>query len=113
MVQLGGPLYGAIALVFVIAANLGTAVIGVYATAVGLRSVPGADRLPWRVNLLIALVPVAVIGVFLPDVFFNNFGTFLAFIGVFFAPLCAIQIVDFLFLRGQRLSVRGLYDRSP
>jgi nucleobase:cation symporter-1, NCS1 family len=113
MVQLGGPLYGAIALVFVIAANLGTAIIGVYATAVGLRSVPGADRLPWRVNLLIALVPVAIIGVFLPDVFFNNFGTFLAFIGVFFAPLCAIQIVDFIFLRGQRLSVRGLYDRSP
>lgn len=57
-----------------------------------------------------AIVPVAVVGIFLPDVFFNNFGTFLAFIGVFFAPLCAIQIVDFLILRGQRLDVRALYD---
>lgn len=112
MVQLGGTTYGAIALVFVIAANLGTAIIGVYATAVGLKSVPGIDRMSWSVTLLLALVPVAIIGVLLPDLFFNNFGTFLAFIGVFFAPLCAIQIVDFLILRGQRLDVRALYDGS-
>lgn len=112
MVQLGGTFYGAIALVFVIAANLGTAIIGVYATAVGLKSVPGADRFSWRLMLLFALVPVAFVGIFVPDVFFNNFGTFLAFIGVFFAPLCGIQIVDFLILRKQRLDVRGLYDHS-
>lgn len=113
MVQLGGSVYGAIALVFVIAANLGTAIIGVYATAVGLKSIPGIGKLSWRITLLLALVPVAVIGVLVPDFFFNNFGTFLAFIGVFFAPLCAIQIVDFLLLRGQRLDVRALYDPSP
>jgi len=113
MVQLGGTFYGAIALVFVIAANLGTAIIGVYATAVGLKSVPGAERMSWRLTLLFALVPVAFVGIFVPDIFFNNFGTFLAFIGVFFAPLCGIQIVDFLILRGQRLDVRGLYDHSP
>lgn len=112
MVQLGGNFYGAIALVFVIAANLGTATIGVYATAVGLKSVPGIGRLPWKMTLLFALVPVAFIGIVVPDLFFNNFGTFLAFIGVFFAPLCAIQIVDFLVLRRQRLNVRALYDRS-
>lgn len=112
MVQLGGTFYGAIALVFVIAANLGTAMIGVYATAVGLKSVPGIGRLPWKITLLFAVVPVAFIGIFMPDVFFNNFGTFLAFIGVFFAPLCAIQIVDFLVLRKQRLDLRALYDVS-
>jgi NCS1 family nucleobase:cation symporter-1 len=113
MVQLGGTTYGAIALVFVIAANLGTAIIGVYATAVGLKSVPGVSKMSWRATLLIALVPVAFIGIIVPDLFFNNFGTFLAFIGVFFAPLCAIQIVDFFFLRKQRLDVRALYDWSP
>ena len=112
MVQLGGTFYGAIALVFVIAANLGTAIIGVYATAVGLKSVPGIGKLSWKVTLLLALVPVALIGVVVPDLFFNNFGTFLAFIGVFFAPLCGIQIVDYLILRKQRLSVRCLYDGS-
>ena len=55
----------------------------------------------------------AIIGTLLPDLFFSNFGTFLAFIGVFFAPLCGIQIVDFFLLRGQRISVRALYDGRP
>lgn len=110
MVELGGTFYGAIALVFVIAANLGTAIVGVYATGVGLRSVPGVSGLSWPVTVLLGLIPVALITVVIPDLFFDNFGTFLAFIGVFFAPLCAIQIVDFLFLRKQRLNVRALYD---
>jgi len=109
LVQLGGPIYGVIALLFVIAANLGTAVAGVYATAVGLRQVPGFGRLPWPVTLLFAIVPVGVIGVFLPDLFFGNFGVFLAFIGVFFAPLVGIQIVDYLILRRQRIDIRAIY----
>tara|TARA_R110002020_G_scaffold441495_1_gene652311 strand:- start:317 stop:1729 length:1413 start_codon:yes stop_codon:yes gene_type:complete len=113
MVELGGSFYGSIALVFVLAANLGTAIAGVYATSVGLRSVPAFQRLPWTATLLLGLVPVAVITIFLPDLFFNNFGTFVAFIGVFFAPMCGIQIVDYLILRNQRLNLRALYDPSP
>ena len=113
MVQLGGPVYGAIALVFVIAANLGTAVAGVYATTVGLKQVPGLNRIAWHWLLLAALVPVAIVGVFIQDLFFANFGTFLAFIGVAFGPVCAIQIVDTLILRRGRISVRGLYDGGP
>lgn len=113
MVSLGGTLYGAIALVFVIAANLGTTIVGVYATAVGLKHVPGVGRLSWRWTLLVGLGPVAFVGIFVPEIFFAGFGTFLAFIGVFFAPLCGIQIVDFLLLRRQRISIRALYDDSP
>ena len=112
MIQLGGTTYGIIALIFVIAANLGTAIAGVYATGIGLRQVPGMSKLPWNVIILLGLVPVFAVGLFIPDVFFNNFGTFLAFIGVFFAPLCAIQIVDYFFLRGQRINIRGVYQRD-
>jgi NCS1 family nucleobase:cation symporter-1 len=112
MIQLGGTTYGIIALIFVIAANLGTAIAGVYATGIGLRQVPGMSKLPWSVIILLGLVPVFAVGMFIPDVFFNNFGTFLAFIGVFFAPLCAIQIVDYFFLRGQRINIRGVYQRD-
>ncbi len=112
MVQLGGSFYGAIALAFVVAANLGTAIAGVYATAVGLKSVPAVGRMPWWAMLLISIVPVVIVGAFVPNLFFNNFGSFLAFIGVFFSPLCAIQIVDYLLLRKQKLDIRGLYDGS-
>lgn len=111
MIQLGGPVYGVIALLFVIFANIGTAVTGVYATAIGLKNIPGVQRASWNVTILFALVPVALVGVFVPDLFFNNFGTFLAFIGVTFGPMCAIQIVDYLILRRERINVFGLYDR--
>ncbi len=112
LVQLGGPFNGAVALVFVMAANFGTAVIGVYASAVGLKHIPAMGRLSWRMTVLLALIPVAIVCVVIQDWFFNNFGTFLAFIGVTFAPLVAIQIVDYFVLRGQKISVRALYERS-
>jgi nucleobase:cation symporter-1, NCS1 family len=112
LVQLGGPVYGSIALLFVIAANLGTAVIGVYASAVGLRHISVVSKMSWKAAVLLGVVPVAIVGIFIPDLFFNNFGTFLAFIGVFFAPLVAIQIVDYFILRKQTLNIRSIYDNS-
>lgn len=113
LVQLGGPVYGTIALLFVIAANFGTAVIGVYASSLGVKQVPGVSSLTWKKTLLISLVPVAAVGAVIPELFFNSFGTFLALIGVFFAPLCAIQITDYFFLRGKKVSIRSIYDNSP
>ncbi|MDH3474460.1 MAG: cytosine permease [Rhodospirillales bacterium] len=113
LVELGGPVYGSIALLFVIAANFGTAVIGVYASAIGLKHIPAIGKMPWKVALLLGLVPVAFVGIVIQDWFFNNFGTFLAFIGVTFAPLVAIQIVDYYLLRNQRLDIRAMYDNSP
>ena len=99
LITLGGSTYGVIALVFVIAANLSTTLAGVYATAVGLRQVPALAKSRWNTLMLFALVPVVFVSLVVPDLFFSNFGTFLAFIGVFFAPICAIQIVDYLILR--------------
>ena len=113
MVELGGPLYGAIALVFVIAANFGTVLAGIYATTVGLKQVPALANVPWRWLLLASILPVAVVGIAIPDLFFSNFGTFLAFIGVTFGPICAIQIVDTLILRRGRIAIRGLYASGP
>jgi nucleobase:cation symporter-1, NCS1 family len=112
LVQLGGTTYGVIALLFVIAANLGTAIAGVYATGVGLRQVPAFADMSWSALVLMGLVPVAAVSILVPDLFFSNFGTFLAFIGVFFAPLCAIQIVDYFLLRGQRINIRGIYQHG-
>ena len=112
LVRLGGNFYGAIALLFVIAANFGTTVIGVYASTLGLRHLPAFARLSWRAGVLLALAPVALVGIFVPDLLFANFGNFLAFIGVFFAPLAAIQIVDYLLLRQQQIDIRSIYDHS-
>ena len=113
LTQVGGDGLGAIALLFVIAANFGTATAGIYASTVGLKSVPGLGRVSWNQALALSLVPVMVIGVLLPNWFFDHFGTFLAYIGVFFAPMVGIQIVDYFLLRRQRISLRAIYDPSP
>ncbi|MFZ2227776.1 MAG: cytosine permease [Candidatus Nanopelagicaceae bacterium] len=113
LADVGGPLYGAIALLFVITANLGTATAGIYASTVGIKAVPGLAKLSWNTALLVSIVPVVVIGLFFPNWVFDNFGTFVAYIGVFFAPLCGIQIVDYFFLRRQKISIRGLYTSGP
>ncbi len=113
MRSIGGPIYGVIALLFVAAANLGTSVAGVYASSIGLRHFPALQRLSWPMLLLISIAPVAIVGVVIPELFFANFGTFLAFIGLGFAPLCGIQIADYYFLRGRRVSVRGMFETGP
>lgn len=113
MRTIGGPIYGVIALLFVAAANLGTAVAGVYASAIGLRHFPGLDRMSWPTLLLLTIAPVVLVGLFIPELFFANFGSFLAFIGMAFAPLCGIQIADYFFLRGRRIDIRAMFVGGP
>jgi NCS1 family nucleobase:cation symporter-1 len=109
----GGPVYAVIALSFVAAANLGTAIAGIYASAVGLRNFRRIEKLPWRLVLLMTLAPVALVGILIPELFFARFGAFLAFIGVGFAPLCGIQIVDYYLLRRRHVDVRAIFDAGP
>ena len=109
----GGPTYAIVSLAFVTAANFGTTTAGIYASAVGLRNFRVLQRRSWTTLLLITITPVALVGILIPELFFAKFGNFLAFIGVAFAPLCGIQIVDYFLLRRRRLDVRALYaDRA-
>ena len=85
-----GPLWCHCA-AFVIAANLGTAIAGVYATAVGLRQVPAFSTMSWIV-LPARDCPGRFVTLLVPDLFFSNFGTFLAFIGVFFSPYAPFRL---------------------
>ncbi len=109
----GGPVYAVMALVFVSAANFGTAITGIYSSAIGLRNFAAMQRVSWSTLLLITIAPVALVGALIPDLFFARFGAFLAFLGVAFAPLCGIQIADYYLLRRRMLAIRTLYGRDP
>jgi NCS1 family nucleobase:cation symporter-1 len=109
----GGTAYAIVALVFVGAANFGTAITGIYSSAIGLRNFAALERTPWALLLLLTIAPVVVIGTLIPELFFAKFGTFLAFLGVGFAPLCGIQIADYFVWRRRKVSIRGIYDRDP
>jgi len=109
----GGPSYAIISLAFVTAANFGTTTTGIYASAIGLRNFGALQRRSWTTLLLITITPVALVGLFIPELFFARFGNFLALLGVSFAPLCGIQIIDYFILRHRRIEVRALYSARP
>jgi nucleobase:cation symporter-1, NCS1 family len=109
----GGPSYAIISLAFVTAANFGTTTAGIYASAIGLRNFRALQRRSWTTLLLITITPVALVGIFIPELFFARFGNFLALIGVSFAPLCGIQIVDYFVLRRRRIDIRAIYSDQP
>jgi nucleobase:cation symporter-1, NCS1 family len=109
----GGHAYAIVALTFVAAANFGTAIAGIYASAIGLRNFRRLEKLPWLVVLLVTIMPVALIGMFIPEFVFSRFGTINALVGVAFAPLCGIQIADYYLLRRRRIDIRAIFDRSP
>jgi nucleobase:cation symporter-1, NCS1 family len=112
-VQVTGLWMGLVAVVFIGLANVGTAIVGVYATMIGLKQIPAFQyRLSWRWTAAIALGPVAVIAAFFSGPFMDNILTFMYLLGVVFAPIVAIQIVDYYRFRGQRLHLPSLYDYS-
>ena len=55
---------------------------------------------------------MAIIVAFFSGVFMENILTFMYLLGVIFAPVVAIQIVDYYLLRRQRLHLPSLYDYS-
>ncbi|PLS18480.1 hypothetical protein CVD28_07420 [Bacillus sp. M6-12] len=112
MTELGGVVIGSIALLFIALANFGSAIIGVYISSLGLRHIPFIQKLSWSQTTALAILPVSLIVIFIPGLFFENFGTFLALSGVLFAPLIGIQIVDYHFFRNRRLDVKELYNPS-
>jgi NCS1 family nucleobase:cation symporter-1 len=111
--SVGGPTYAVIALIFVSVANFGTAITGIYSSAIGLRNFAALERVSWSTLLLITIAPVALVGALIPELFFARFGAFLAFLGVAFAPLCGIQIADYFVLRARHVDIRAIYSRDP
>jgi NCS1 family nucleobase:cation symporter-1 len=109
----GGPTYAIVSLTFVTAANFGTTTAGIYASAIGLRNFTALQKRTWTTLLLITIAPVALVGIFIPELFFAKFGNFLALIGVAFAPLCGIQITDYFILRRGRIDIRAIYGDKP
>ena len=111
MVKVAGVWGGALALAFVALANVGTAIVGVYVTAVGLKQIPALQyRMGWKVTIAVVLIPVAIIAATIPNLFFEKIGQFLSFQGMVFGPICGVMIIDYFVFRKSRLHLPSLYD---
>lgn len=111
ILKIAGPVGGIVVLVFVIVANLGSTLVGAHAATLGFGQLRFADRhMSWAAKSFTVLVPLLVTVLFFSSPFYDNIGTFMAFIGIFLAPLVGVQIVDwFVFNRINRLHLPSLF----
>jgi nucleobase:cation symporter-1, NCS1 family len=111
MVPLAGKLGGVVALVFVILANITSTVAMFYIAGLQAQQLGAARRMRWATLITVLAVP-GIFFAFWPDVLLDNYGTFLAYNAVVFAPVAAVTAVDYLVLRKQRISVLDLFDQT-
>jgi NCS1 family nucleobase:cation symporter-1 len=110
-VEVGGIGFGIIALLFLALANIGTAIVGAYTTGIGLRQIKWIEKKTnWNQTTLIVLLPVAIICMFFSEQFLNFIPSFLAFLGVAFAPIIGVQITDYFLLRKKKIALHELYN---
>ena len=111
LIGVGGPVFGVVALLFLVLANIGTIMVGAYSAALGLKQLPAIDRrISWPAAVLLVLAPMVLIAVFLAGPFMANYGAFITLAGILLGPICGMQIVDYYLVRRQELDVRSLYS---
>lgn len=109
LVDVGGTAFGVVVMAFIILANVGTGLVSVYVSSLATRQIPAIQKRSWNFTTALTLTPVVIVLLVDPNWVFDNLGTFLAFMGVAFAPIAGIQAVDFLYFRRGRIRIRAIY----
>jgi NCS1 family nucleobase:cation symporter-1 len=112
MVPLGGVVMGVLALLFVALANVTSTAVSIYASGLALRHVPRLRGISWRSLMLVTILP-CVPFVFWPHELYDLGDAFLAYNGTMYAPISGSVLVDFVWLRRQKLSLWDLFDDDP
>ena len=112
MVPLGGVFMGVIALVFVALANITSTSVSLFASGLALRHVPGLRKRGWSTIIALTAVPLAFFVIW-PRELYDLGDAFLAYNGTMHAPVGGILLVDYFFLRKQRLHLRSIFEAAP
>ena len=109
MIPLGGIGFGALALFFVILANLTSGSYAFYNTCLGLKNYNVFANRKWIVVTLCFLVPV-VIFCFFQDFMYNHYQLLMNYSAAIFGPMSIIQMLDYYYFRKGHIDLRSLYD---
>ena len=108
VVLTGVPALAFCSLLLVAFANVGTQAVGCYLYGITLKSAfPNAN---YRVLIIIISSYVALLVIW--GKIIDYFGTFLTIGGTIYAPIAAVLLVDFFFIRKQRIDLRSAYELS-
>ena len=112
MIQVGGPLFGVMSLMLVAIANVSASAMMMYTAALALRHIGGLRALPWGKLTLLGFLPVMAYVAF-PSALYEKGNSFLTYNATMFGPISAVLLVDYFWLRRQRLNVSQIFEDSP
>ncbi|MBI2892879.1 MAG: cytosine permease [Deltaproteobacteria bacterium] len=112
MIAVGGPIFGAAALLLVAIANVSASAMMMYTAALSLRHVRILGGLAWKWLALVGFVPVLSYAL-VPETLYENGSSFLAYNATMFAPISGVLLVDYFLLRRQRLNVSQIFEDHP
>jgi nucleobase:cation symporter-1, NCS1 family len=111
LLQVGGPAVGTAMLMFLLAANIITAVILMYLAAVSAQQLKFLTRARLWLVLGVLLLPGLYVA-FRTAWVLDNVMTWLSYNGLMFAGITGITLVDYLVIRRQQINVSHLFTRS-
>ncbi len=111
MVPIGGVFLGIVALVFVALANVTSTALSLFASGLALRHIPVLRARAWWQLMVLLIIP-CVPFVFWPSELYDLGDAFLAYNGTMYAPISGILFIDYLWLRGQKLSLWSIFEDS-
>jgi NCS1 family nucleobase:cation symporter-1 len=109
MVQVGGPIFGAVALLIVAIANLSASAIMMYTAALGCRHVGFLRKISWPALTAFTFVPVLAYAI-VPELLYAKGSAFLAYNATMFAPISGVVLVDYVLCRRGRLNVSQIFE---
>jgi len=105
LARLASPPVALLSLILVAFANIGTQGVGSYMNALVLKSsFPKVNY-----NVFVALLTLYVLALTIWNKVVDYFSSFLAVETYLYAPIMAVLLVDFFFIKHQRLSLRDAY----
>jgi len=107
MIAVGGVGLGLVGLVFMILANLTSAVILIYSQALSVKTL--FPKIRWAFACATTLPAIVLMS---SPTFYANYSRFLAYISFIMAAFAAVLVVDYFVLRRRRISLRELYNRG-
>lgn len=112
MLKAGGPFLGIAALCLIAVANVAVSAVMISVAGLALRHVRRLRQLSWKRLALLAAGPVLAYVAF-PEVLYKKGSAFLTYNATMYAPISGVLLVDYFFLRRQRINVSQIFEDAP
>jgi purine-cytosine permease-like protein len=112
IVGIAGTVVGSILLILIQIANLGSLLVNLFVSALGLQQVSAFARLRWRHVVTVVVIPSLGVA-FCAHWLLTQVMAILAYGGIIFVGLTAIIGIDYLVLRKQKVSLEHVFIPTP